>query len=85
MNPNGKKIRDHRIGINLNHYEYQLIEAYCQLLGIDKSTFVRKVLISHLVSKLVQQDRIALLLPGTATIQFPLSSSIVPAQGVSHA
>lgn len=85
MRTNGKKIRDHRIGLSLNHYEYQLLDAYSQLTGMDISVLARQVLFSKLRSALISEDRIALLLPGTGTIQFPLSYSIVPtSQGVPH-
>jgi hypothetical protein len=85
MKPNGKKVRDHRIAINLNHYEHQLLEAYSQLAGIDKSVIARQVLLNRLRTLLLDEQRIALLLPSAGTIQFPLSYSIVPApQGVAH-
>ena len=85
MHPNGKKIRDHRIALNLNHYEHQLLDAYSQLFGIDKSALARLVLFKQLRTMLIAEQRIALILPDTGTIQFPLSYSIVPAnQGVTH-
>lgn len=83
MKANGKLVRDHRIGLNLNHYENQLIEAYSQLLGVDKSVFARKVLFNNLHNMMLRQDRIALLLPGTGTLQCPLSYSIVPQNGAA--
>lgn len=85
MRTNGKKIRDHRIALNLNHYEYQLLDAYSQMTGTDISVLARQVLLNKLRSTLIAEDRIALLLPGTGTIAFPLSYSIVPVnQGVAH-
>lgn len=80
MTPNGKKIRDHRIALNLNHYEHQLLDAYSQLTGIDKSVLARQVLLNQLRAMLIRDERIALLLPGSGTIEFPLSYSIVPLQ-----
>lgn len=83
MKANGKLVRDHRIALNLNHYEYQLIEAYSQLLGVDKSVFARQVLLNNLRTMMLRQDRIALVLPGTGTIQCPLSYSLVPQNGAA--
>lgn len=78
MQPNGKKIRDHRIALNLNHYEHQLLDAYSQLFGIEKSTLARLMLLKQLRAMLITEQRIALILPDTGTIQFPLGYSIVP-------
>lgn len=77
MNPNGKKVRDHRIAINLNHYEYQLIEAYSQLYGIEKSILVRQLLLRRLRDMLLQEQPIALLMPNTGTIRLPNGYNIV--------
>lgn len=47
MYPDPNRVRCHRIAINLNKYEYGLIEAYANYTGIDKSRLVREMLMAE--------------------------------------
>jgi hypothetical protein len=43
MYPDPNRVRCHRIAVNLDKYEYGLIEAYSNYTGIDKSRLVREM------------------------------------------
>jgi len=43
MYPDPKRVRHHRIAINLNDYEYDVINSYSKCFGIDKSSLVRQM------------------------------------------
>lgn len=43
MYPDPNRVRCYRIAINLNKYEHELIEAYSNYTGIDKSSLVRQM------------------------------------------
>ena len=43
MYPDPKRVRHHRIAVNLNDYEHNVIVAFSNLIGIDKSRLVREM------------------------------------------
>lgn len=46
------RVRIHRVGINLNKYENDLIEAYANFTGMDKSSLIRKLAMREAVNLL---------------------------------
>ena len=56
MYPDPKRVRHHRIALNLNDYEYALIEAYSNYTGIDKSSLVRQLVMREAIHLLDEQN-----------------------------
>lgn len=85
MIPNGKKVRDNRVAVNLNHYEDQFFTASSELFGIDKAVLVRKLALQKAHEILIHDQPIAYVLPSQGTIQMPFNYSLVPpAQGMAQ-
>lgn len=55
MYPDPKRVRNHRIAINLNDFEYAVIESLSNWLGIDKSRLVREMVMSQ-AKRLLHDD-----------------------------
>lgn len=56
MYPDPKRIRHHRIAINLNDFEYKVIESLSNLIGIDKSRLVREMVMRDAKSLLLDEQ-----------------------------
>ena len=56
MYPDPKRVRHHRIAINLNDFEYAVIQAYSNLIGIDKSRLVREMVMRDAKSLLLDEQ-----------------------------
>ncbi|MDO9177461.1 MAG: hypothetical protein Q7U16_03885 [Agitococcus sp.] len=56
MYPDPKRVRHHRIAVNLNDYEFALIEAYSNYTGIDKSSVVRQLAMREAANLLDAQN-----------------------------
>ena len=56
MYPDPKRIRHHRIAINLNDFEYDVIESLSNLIGIDKSRLVREMVMRDAKSLLLNEQ-----------------------------
>ena len=56
MYPDPKRIRHHRIAINLNDFEYKVIESLSNLIGIDKSRLVREMVMRDAKSLLLNEQ-----------------------------
>lgn len=47
MYPDPKRVRDHRIAVRLDDYEYELLLAMAQYRGQPLSTFMRELLMKR--------------------------------------
>lgn len=56
MYPDPNRVRCNRIAINLDQYEYGLIEAYSNYTGIDKSRLAREMLMSEAKRLLIDEQ-----------------------------
>jgi hypothetical protein len=56
MYPDPKRVRHHRIAINLNDFEYDVIESLSNWLGIDKSRLVREMVMRDAKSLLLDEQ-----------------------------
>lgn len=56
MYPDPKRVRQHRIAINLNDFEYKVIESLSNLIGIDKSRLVREMVMRDAKSLLLNEQ-----------------------------
>lgn len=56
MYPDPKRVRHHRIAINLNDYEYGVIESLSNWLGIDKSSLIREMVMRDAKSLLLDEQ-----------------------------
>ena len=56
MYPDQKRVRSYRIAINLNKYEYDVIQSFSNLIGIDKSTLAREMLMREAQRMLLERN-----------------------------
>ena len=56
MYPDPKRVRHHRIAINLNEYEHDVILSLSNWLGIDKSRLVREM-VMRVAKKLLLDEQ----------------------------
>lgn len=53
MYPDPKRVHHHRIAVNLNDFEFAVIESLSNWLGIDKSRLVREMVMRDAKSLLL--------------------------------
>lgn len=56
MYPDQKRVRSHRIAINLNQYEHDVIQSFSNLIGIDKSALAREMLMREAQRMLLERN-----------------------------
>ena len=56
MYPDPKRVRSHRIAINLNQYEHDVIQSFSNLIGIDKSALAREMLMREAQRMLLERN-----------------------------
>lgn len=56
MYPDPNRVRCYRIAVNLDKYEYAVIESLSNLIGIDKSRLVREMVMRDAKSLLLDEQ-----------------------------
>lgn len=56
MYPDPNRVRSHRIAINLNKYEHDVIQSFSNLIGIDKSALAREMMMREAQRMLLERN-----------------------------